>query len=96
VLLGVHLRPLVSGLLAVLTVSFFHRVFPPILAIAQVRYLIPIQLFVDFLIFASIYVLCLVAVRQVTATDRRNFMGLMSFGFEFVRHPFREWIKIYR
>jgi hypothetical protein len=41
-------------------------------------------------------VLFLVAVRQVNATDRRNFLGLMNFGFEFARHPFREWIKIYR
>jgi len=64
--------------------------------LADVRYLIPAQLFLDFAVFAPVYMLFLIVARQVTPTDRRNFLGLMNFGFEFVRHPFREWIKIYR
>jgi hypothetical protein len=50
----------------------------------------------DFAIFAPIYVAVLVALRQVTAIDWRNFLSLMSFGFEFLRHPVRERVKIYR
>ena len=96
VLWGIHARPLVSGLVAALSVSVFHRAVPVVLQLGQVRYLIPLQLMLDFVVFASVYVMFLVAVRQVTATDRRNLLGLMNFGFEFARHPFREWIKIYR
>ena len=96
VLWGIHARPLAAGLLAVLSVAVFHRAIPAVPELAGFRYLIPLQLVLDFAVFASVYVMFLVAVRQVNATDRRNFLGLMNFGFEFVRHPFREWIKIYR
>jgi hypothetical protein len=34
--------------------------------------------------------------RQITAIDWRNFLSLMTFGVEFIRHPFRERVKIYR
>jgi O-antigen/teichoic acid export membrane protein len=93
---NVHLRPMAAAVLAILAVFVFHRAFPGLEALGQVRYLIPVELFLDFAVFATVYMTFLIAVRQVTSTDRRNFLGLMNFGFEFVRHPFREWIKIYR
>jgi len=91
-----HVRPFVAGFLAFLAVSLFHRAFPGVHALGNVRYLIPVKLMLDFAVFSAVYMMFLVAVRQVTAIDRRNFWGLMNFGFEFMRHPFREWVKIYR
>jgi hypothetical protein len=85
-----------AALLGIASVSLFHRALPGLSALRDVRYLIPIQLLLDFAVFAPVYTLFLIVVRQVTPTDRRNFLGLVNFGFEFVRHPFREWIKIYR
>jgi O-antigen/teichoic acid export membrane protein len=93
---NVHLRPMAAGVLGIFSVVLFHHAFPSIDVLADVRYLIPAQLFLDFAVFAPVYMLFLIVARQVTPTDRRNFLGLMNFGFEFVRHPFREWIKIYR
>ena len=93
---GVHARPLVAGLLAILAVMALHRALPGVEALRAVRYLIPVKLALDFAVFTPVYTLFLVWARQVTATDRKNFLGLMSFGFEFVRHPFRERVKIYR
>lgn len=91
-----HLRPLASGVLAFLAVLIFHRTFGGLETLQNVRYLIPLKLGMDFTVFATVYMMFLVAVRQVTAIDRHNFLQLMNFGFEFVRHPFREWVKIYR
>ena len=93
---NVHLRPLLAGVLAILAVLVFHRAVPSLKALSEIRYLIPVSLALDFAVFVPVYMLFLIVVRQVTPTDRRNFLGLMNFGFEFVRHPFREWIKIYR
>jgi hypothetical protein len=50
----------------------------------------------DFGIFAPIYIILLVTFRQVTAMDWDNFVGLISFSSEFLRHPFRQRVKIYR
>jgi len=91
-----HVRPMAAGILAFFAVSIFHRAFPGVNALGDVRYLIPLKLALDFAVFSAVYMMFLVAVRQVTAIDRRNFWGLMNFGFEFMRHPFREWVKIYR
>ncbi|HZI51441.1 MAG TPA: oligosaccharide flippase family protein [Terriglobia bacterium] len=91
-----HVKPIAAGLLAFLAVSLFHQAFPRVSALNEIRYLIPVKLFLDFAVFSAVYMMFLVAVRQVTAIDRRNFWGLMNFGFEFMRHPFREWVKIYR
>jgi len=91
-----HVRPIAAALLAFLAVTILHRAFPGIEALREVRYLIPLKLALDFSVFSAVYMIFLIAVRQVTAIDRRNFLGLMNFGFEFVRHPFREWVKIYR
>jgi peptidoglycan biosynthesis protein MviN/MurJ (putative lipid II flippase) len=96
VLQDVYLRPMAAGLLANFAVLGFHRVLPPFAAWETVRYLVPVKIAVDFIIFAPIYIVLLVALRQVTAIDWRNFTGLMAFGFEFLRHPFRERVKIYR
>ena len=62
----------------------------------QVRYLIPVKIAIDFAIFTPVYVVLLITLRQVTAMDWRNFLGLVAFGFELLRHPLRERVKIYR
>jgi O-antigen/teichoic acid export membrane protein len=95
-ILGIYARPIAAGILAIITVVGFHRVFPGLGALNETRYLIPAKLAMDFAVFAPVYGLFLVVARQVTAIDRRNFLGLVNFGFEVVRHPFREWVKIYR
>jgi O-antigen/teichoic acid export membrane protein len=92
----IHLRPLTAGILASAAVVGFHHALPAVGWLSQTRYLIPLKLVLDFAIFSPIYILFLIAARQVTAIDWRNFLGLMTFGFEFVRHPFRERVKIYR
>ncbi len=92
----VQLRPIIAGVLANLAVLGFHELVPRVAALEHVRYLIPVKMAVDFGLFASIYVVLLIALRQVTAIDWNNFTGLVSFGFEFLRHPFRERVKIYR
>ena len=92
----IHLRPLIAGILAGVAVAGFHHMLPGVPQLLQVRYLIPLKMALDFTIFSSVYVVLLVALRQVTAIDWKNFLGLMTFGFEFLRHPFRERVKIYR
>jgi O-antigen/teichoic acid export membrane protein len=92
----VYVRPIVAGIFANVATLGFHQVAPQLLAWDNVRYLAPIKIAADFGIFAPTYILLLVAFRQVTAIDWSNFVGVMSFGFEFLRHPFRERVKIYR
>ena len=96
VLRDVQFRPILAGTLAGFAVLGFHRVVPQLLALEHVRYLIPIKMAVDFVLFAPIYVVLLIALRHVTKIDWNNFIGLVSFGFEFLRHPARERVKIYR
>jgi O-antigen/teichoic acid export membrane protein len=92
----VYLRPVAAGVFASLAVLGFHRLTPQLLSWENVRHLVPIKIAADFGVFAPVYVLLLVALRQVTAIDWNNFMGLMSFGSELLRHPFRQRVKIYR
>jgi hypothetical protein len=92
----VQFRPIVAGVLAGFAVLGFHRVVPQLLTLERVRYLIPIKMAVDFALFAPIYVVLLIALRHITKIDWNNFIGLVSFGFEFLRHPARERVKIYR
>jgi O-antigen/teichoic acid export membrane protein len=92
----IQMRPILAGILANLSVVGFHQVLPHIVNFDDVRYLIPIKLAVDFAIFAPVYVVLLVTLRQITAIDWRNFLGLVTLGFELLRHPFRERIKIYQ
>ncbi len=92
----VHLRPWVAGLSATAVIWAFHGTVPAVVELGQARLLIPVKIAIDFLVFATAYVLLLVGLRHVTAIDWRNLTGLMSFGFEFVRHPLRERVKIYR
>jgi O-antigen/teichoic acid export membrane protein len=93
---NVHLRPILSATLAAFAIAGFHRLAPDVTALAQIRYLAPIKMALDFAIFLPLYVLLLIAFRQVTAIDRNNFRGLLNFGAGFLRHPFRESVKIYR
>ncbi len=96
ILQDVYLRPIAAGVFANLAVLGFHKLVPQLTVWETVRYLVPVKLGADFGIFAPVYILLLVVLRQVTAIDWNNFMGLMTFGFEFLRHPFRERVKIYR
>jgi O-antigen/teichoic acid export membrane protein len=92
----IHLRPFIAGVLSAAAVAGFHYALPGLPNLLAARYLIPIKIALDFAIFGPVYVVLLVALRQVTAIDWKNFLGLMTFGFEFLRHPFRERVKIYR
>jgi hypothetical protein len=92
ILQDVYLRPIAAGVFASLAVLGFHELAP----LETVRYLIPAKIAADFAVFAPAYIVLLVVLRQVTAIDWNNLMSLMSFGFEFLRHPFRERVKIYR
>jgi peptidoglycan biosynthesis protein MviN/MurJ (putative lipid II flippase) len=92
----IHLRPLVAGILATIAVAGFHHTIPAVQQLPQVRYLIPLKIGLDFTAFSAVYIVVLVALRQVTAIDWKNFLGLLTFGFEFLRHPVRERVKIYR
>ena len=92
----VHLRPWLAGLSATAVIWGFHGLVPGVGDLGQTRLLIPIKIAIDFVVFAPSYVLLLVGLRHVTAIDWKNLTGLLSFGFEFVRHPIRERVKIYR
>jgi O-antigen/teichoic acid export membrane protein len=92
----IYARPILSGIIANLAVHGFHHLAPGIVAMADTRYLIPLKLAADFVVFAPVYVVLLVALRQVSIIDWNNFQWLVAFGCEFLRHPFRERVKIYR
>ena len=92
----VYLRPIAAGVFADLAVLGFHKLTPQLVSWETVRYLVPIKMAADFGIFAPLYIVLLVTFRQVTAIDWNNFVGLMSFSSEFLRHPLRERVKIYR
>jgi O-antigen/teichoic acid export membrane protein len=91
----IYARPFVSATLATVCVLVLHQA-SNVQALADLRYLVPLKLLVDSVVFAPIYVALLIAFRQVTVLDWKNFVGLMAFGLEFLRHPSRERVKIYR
>jgi O-antigen/teichoic acid export membrane protein len=92
----VYLRPIAAGVCASFAVLGFHRLTPQLLSWETVRYLAPVKMAADFGIFGPVYIVLLVTFRQVTAIDWNNFRGLISFSSAFLRHPFRERVKIYR
>jgi O-antigen/teichoic acid export membrane protein len=92
----VYLRPIAAAAAASIAVVAFHELAPYLASWETVRGLAAIKMAADFAVFAPTYVLLLVTLRQVTALDWNNFLGLMSFSSEFLRHPFRERVKIYR
>jgi hypothetical protein len=69
---------------------------PVVGSLGEIRYLIPIKLAADFAIFIPVYIVLLVALRQISIIDWNNFQWLVAFGFEFFRHPLRERVKVYR
>jgi O-antigen/teichoic acid export membrane protein len=93
---AMHLKPLIAAMAASTAVLGAHSLLPDVAAWANQRYLLPMKLAVDFWTFVPTYVIVLVALRQITAIDWKNFLGLISFGFEFIRHPLRERVNIYR
>ena len=92
----IQLRPALAGILAAFAIVGLHGAVPVIGQLDGVRYLIPVKMTIDLGIFSVIYVVLLIALRQVTVIDWRNLTGLISFGTEFLRHPFRQRVKIYR
>ncbi|HEX4997923.1 MAG TPA: oligosaccharide flippase family protein [Terriglobia bacterium] len=94
--LDIYFRPFLAGSLASVAVLGFHRITPSLVVLDSVRWMIPLKMALDLGIFSVVYFGLLIGLRQVTTIDRDNFMGLMAFGFEFLRHPFRERVKIYR
>lgn len=92
----VQIRPMVAGCIASFAVAGLHTVVPQFAQADHFRYLIPVKIAVDLGVFAPLYMVLLVSLRQITAIDWNNFLGLISFGSEFLRHPFRERVKIYR
>src|SRR5262249_50717291 len=96
VLRGIYLRPILSATLAGLAVLGFHYLLPGINSLSLARYLIPLKLAADCAIFVPAYIVLLVALRQVSIIDWNNFQWLVAFCVEFLRHPFRERVKVYR
>jgi O-antigen/teichoic acid export membrane protein len=96
ILRDVQLRPMIAAAAAAFAVVGFHSAIPQFAEAEHFRYLIPIKLVADVALFAPFYVAILVALRQVTSIDWNNFLSLAAFGFEFLRHPLRERVKIYR
>jgi O-antigen/teichoic acid export membrane protein len=92
---SIYLGPILSGTLAVGGLVALHHFMPGIPNLAEVRYLIPVKLAVDFLIFGPVYIGLLVALRHINVIDWNNFQWLLAFGVEFLRHPFRERVKVY-
>jgi O-antigen/teichoic acid export membrane protein len=102
----IYFRPLIAGALANLAVIGFHRILPVVVQLEDAhlvwlgydlqRLCIFCRIMLDLAAFAPVYIVVLVTLRQVTAMDWNNFVGLVSFGSEFLRHPFRERVKIYR
>jgi hypothetical protein len=45
--------------------------------------------------FLPVYLVLLVALRQISTIDWNNFLWLVGFGVEFLRHPFRDRAKAY-
>ena len=96
VLSSIYVRPLTAGTLAAVSVKVLHGLVPQIAAWESIRHLIPLKMLFDFAIFAPTYLLILVILRQITAIDWNNFLSLLAFGSELLRHPYRERVKIYR
>jgi O-antigen/teichoic acid export membrane protein len=102
----IYARPIVAGILANFAVSGFHSVVLGMFDMDRIQYfsvghnmarlVILAKIIVDAAVFSPVYFVLLVALRQVTATDWKNFVGLTAFGSELLRHPFRERVKIYR
>jgi O-antigen/teichoic acid export membrane protein len=92
---SIYMRPIASALLSASALVAFHHFVTGIPRLSEVRYLIPLKLTVDFGIFVPVYIGLLVALRQVSTIDWNNFQWLVAFGLEFLRHPFRERVKVY-
>lgn len=90
------LRTVLSGVLASLAVLAMHNLVPAVVEYGEARWPSIIKLMIDGSVFSGVYVLVLILFRQVTTIDRANFLGLLTFGFEFLRHPVRQRVKIYR
>lgn len=92
---SIYIRPIISAFLAISALVTLHYVAPLMLQLSEVRYLIPLRLVLDFGIFLPLYIGLLVVLRQISSLDWDNFQWLVAFGFTFLRHPFRERVKVY-
>jgi O-antigen/teichoic acid export membrane protein len=92
---SIYIRPAFAALLTGSALVTVHHVIPGLVGLSEIRYLIPIRLAMDFVIFLPVYLVLLVAVRQISTIDWNNFQWLVAFGLEFLRHPFRDRAKAY-
>jgi O-antigen/teichoic acid export membrane protein len=86
----IQIRPILAAMLANLAVVGFHQLAPRVADFQEIRYLVVVKMALDFAIFATVYTVVLIALRQLTVMDWKNFMGIAALGFELLRHPFRE------
>jgi O-antigen/teichoic acid export membrane protein len=93
---NIQLRPIIAASISALAIAGLHNLVPQFADAEGLRYLIPVKLAADLALFTSFYMALLIGLRQITLIDWNNFVGLMAFGFEFLRHPLRERVKIYR
>jgi O-antigen/teichoic acid export membrane protein len=92
----IYLRPLVACIVGSLAVVGFHRLSPMLFGDDLTRFIVLLKILLDAAVLVPVYVVLLIGLRQVTAMDWKNLVGLMAFGSEFLRHPVRERVKIYR
>jgi O-antigen/teichoic acid export membrane protein len=83
---SIYVRPIFAVVLTASILLTLHHLVP--IGFSEVRYLIPVRLAMDFVIFLPVYLVLLVALRQISSIDWNNFQWLVAFGFEFVRHPY--------
>jgi hypothetical protein len=92
---SIYIRPIFAAILTASALVAVRHLIPGLMRLSEVRYLLPVRLSVDFVIFLPVYLVLLVALRQVSTIDWNNFLWLVAFGLEFLRHPFRERAKAY-
>jgi O-antigen/teichoic acid export membrane protein len=92
---SIYIRPICAAILTVSVLIAVRHLIPGLIGLSEVRYLLAIRLAVDFVIFLPSYLVLLVALRQVSTIDWKNFLWLLTFGLEFLRHQFRDRAKAY-
>jgi O-antigen/teichoic acid export membrane protein len=92
----IHVRPIAAAASGAAAILLLRTFLPAGNTLEQPRFVALVRLALNLMVFSSIYVAFLVALRQITLLDWRNLTSLLAFGFEFLRHPFRQRVKIYR
>jgi O-antigen/teichoic acid export membrane protein len=84
----VHVRPWTAAILGASGIGLFHRLLPLLADADPTRLLAGAKIAVDGCIFASVYLLVLVALRHVTTMDLQNLSRLAAVGYRSLRGPF--------